>query len=396
MIQSFGTAAGRKVIAALEAAGFEAVFVGGAVRDTLLGKPPKDFDIATSAEPAEVKSIFSSTVDVGIAHGTVLVLMDGEPIEVTTYRTEGTYSDHRRPDEVQFVRSLRDDLARRDFTINALAVTLDGELIDLFGGREDLERGMIRAIGKAMDRFEEDALRMVRAIRFASVLDFDIDERTCEGIRQKKALLPHVAVERIKAEMDKLFTGVNPNKAFRYAISCGLSEYLPLFPKDLEALGSTSPYKTALEGWASFMAAGKFDSHDMVRVFKLSNREKQFLHGVHTVMKERKTRLYRPEDFYTYTMDVLLASEKLIRKLEPEAEPVPFEVMEQRNRDLPIRSKAELAVRGSDLIRWAGVRGGKWTGEWINKIESAVLHGKCNNDPDDIKEWFMNEFNREK
>ncbi|MFS0576760.1 CCA tRNA nucleotidyltransferase [Sporosarcina sp. 179-K 3D1 HS] len=395
MIQHFGTAAGRKVISALEREGYEAVFVGGSVRDHLLGKPAKDFDIATSAEPTEVKAIFPSTVDVGIAHGTVLVLIDGEAIEVTTYRTEGTYSDHRHPDEVRFVRSLQEDLARRDFTINALAVTLEGELIDLFGGKNDLEQGMIRAIGEAAERFNEDALRMIRAIRFAAVLDFTIDEKTCHAIREQKALLRHVAVERIKAEMDKLFTGVNPGKAFDYAVHTQLREDLPLFPQDSTTLGKTAPYETALEGWASLMAVGNFGPSEMVRAYKLSNREKQFLHAVDDMMEKRKVRPYTVEDFYTYPMDVLIVCEKLVRKLMPGAEPVSFEEMERRKCDLPIRSKAELTVRGSDLISWAGVRGGQWTGEWLQKIESAVLHGKCINDPDDIKGWFLNEFNRE-
>ncbi|MEK3934727.1 CCA tRNA nucleotidyltransferase [Sporosarcina sp. FSL W7-1349] len=395
MIEQFGTPAGKKAIAALEKEGYEAVFVGGAVRDFLLGKPAKDFDIATSAEPTEVKAVFPNTVDVGIAHGTVLVLLDGEAIEVTTYRTEGTYSDHRRPDEVQFVRSLQEDLARRDYTINALAVTREGKLIDLFGGKDDLELGVIRAIGKATERFDEDALRMVRAIRFSSVLDFTIEDNTCEAIGKKKALLRHIAIERIKAEMDKLFTGINPVKAFRYAADTGLSGVLPLFPEDGAALARTAPYETASEGWASLMAAGKFGSSEVARAYKLSNREKEFLHNVEDLMEKRGTRPYTVEDFYTYAMDVLLVCEKLLRKLAPRIEPTSFEEMERRHRELPIRSKADLAVRGSDLIGWAGVRGGKWTGDWIQKIESAVLHGKCTNDPDDIKGWFLNEFNRE-
>ena len=148
----------------LENAGYEAVFVGGAVRDYLLGKTATDIDIATSAEPEEVKAVFPITVDIGTAHGTVLVLMNGEPIEVTTYRTEGTYTDHRRPDEVRFVKSLQEDLRRRDFTMNALAMTKDGELIDLFGGKADMADRIIRAVGNAADRFNEDALQDVSGL----------------------------------------------------------------------------------------------------------------------------------------------------------------------------------------------------------------------------------------
>ena len=172
-----------KSFVVLEKRGHEAVFVGGAVRDYVLGKPAKDIDIATSAEPDEVKAVFPIYGGCGIAHGTVLVILSGEPIEVTTYRTEGQYTDHRRPDEVHFVKSLRDDLLRRDFTMNALAMTKDGELIDLFGGEADLDGQLIRAVGNPEDRFREDALRMLRAVRFSSVLDFDIEAETFQAIR---------------------------------------------------------------------------------------------------------------------------------------------------------------------------------------------------------------------
>ena len=214
MTASFGTEPSREVIRSLENAGYEAVFVGGAVRDYLLGKAATDIDIATSAEPEEVKALFPMTVDIGTAHGTVLVLMNGEPIEVTTYRTEGTYTDHRRPDEVRFVKSLQEDLRRRDFTMNALAMTKEGELIDLFGGKADMADRVIRAVGNAGDRFNEDALRMFRAVRFTAVLGFDIEDQTCKAICDHAEQIRYISVERLKAEMDKLFVSDNPVKAF--------------------------------------------------------------------------------------------------------------------------------------------------------------------------------------
>ena len=173
-----GSNQSRMVISQLNAAGYEAVFVGGAVRDFLLGKEPKDIDIATVATPEQVKSVFANTVDLGAEHGTVLVIESGEPIEVTTYRTEGTYTDKRRPDKVQFVTSLKEDLRRRDFTINALAMTLTGEIIDPFGGRTDLKAGVIKAVGNPIERFTEDALRIVRGVRFVSTLGFAMNEET--------------------------------------------------------------------------------------------------------------------------------------------------------------------------------------------------------------------------
>lgn len=155
------------VIEQLEQAGFEAVIVGGAVRDALLDRPAHDVDVATNALPEEVKTVFQKTVDIGIQHGTVLVIVPAGPVEVTTYRTDGEYTDHRRPQNVHFVRSLKEDLQRRDFTMNAIAMRRDGSFVDYYGGQQDIEKRVIRAVGEAEKRFAEDALRMLRAIRFS-------------------------------------------------------------------------------------------------------------------------------------------------------------------------------------------------------------------------------------
>ena len=160
------------ILQTLERAGFEARYVGGCVRDTLLGRPVHDWDIASQALPEDVLRLFPRCVPTGLQHGTVTVLLDGTSAEVTTYRLDGAYHDSRHPDGVRFVRSLADDLARRDFTINAMAMDLSGTITDLFGGREDLARGVIRCVGDAETRFREDALRMLRARRFAAQLVF--------------------------------------------------------------------------------------------------------------------------------------------------------------------------------------------------------------------------------
>ncbi len=197
--------------------------VGGAVRDYLLKKENSDYDLTTSATPEEVKAMFRRTIDTGIRHGTVTVIYKGEHYEITTFRTEGDYSDSRHPDSVTFVRSLEEDLKRRDFTINALAVDiLTGDIIDMHGGIEDLEKGIIRAIGEPEERFGEDALRMMRACRFSSKLGFDIEERTLEAIRKLNETIGKVSVERIKDELDKLLLSPCPVKGLRYMEETGL------------------------------------------------------------------------------------------------------------------------------------------------------------------------------
>lgn len=195
------------IIGSLEEHGFEGFAVGGCVRDSLLKKTPKDWDITTDALPVDMKKIFKKTFDTGIAHGTVTVLMDGVGYELTTYRIDGNYSDGRHPDSVSFSKSLSEDLCRRDFTINAMAYSHNKGIVDLFGGRKDLQNGIIRAVGDAKKRFDEDALRMLRAVRFVAQLGFKIDDDTFEAIKEKAKLLSNVSKERIFVELNKSLCG---------------------------------------------------------------------------------------------------------------------------------------------------------------------------------------------
>lgn len=192
--------------------GFEAYAVGGCVRDMVLGREPEDWDITTSATPQEVKKIFRRTVDTGIAHGTVTVLVDKDHYEVTTYRLDGEYEDNRHPKEVCFTSSLAEDLKRRDFTINAMAYNEKEGFTDLFGGMEDLKKGLIRCVGSAEERFDEDALRILRAVRFCAQLGFDIEEDTMNAIRAKVSHLRNISAERIRVELTKLLLSDHPDR----------------------------------------------------------------------------------------------------------------------------------------------------------------------------------------
>ena len=197
-----------KVLACLENAGFEAYAVGGCVRDLMRGKTPDDWDMTTSARPEEVMALFAPhAIPTGLQHGTVTVRQDGESFEITTFRADGAYTDNRHPDEVRFSTDLREDLCRRDFTVNAMAMDRRGKLIDPFGGQDDLKKGIIRCVGEADRRFAEDALRIMRGLRFAAVMGFAIDEDTARSIRENRERLQNIAVERILVEMDKLLCG---------------------------------------------------------------------------------------------------------------------------------------------------------------------------------------------
>lgn len=383
---SFASEASIQVIEQLEENGYEAVFVGGVVRDYLLGKQATDIDIATSAEPTEVQAIFSNTVDIGMAHGTILVLTGGESIEVTTYRageTDGT---------VHTVKSLREDLRRRDFTINALAMTKDGELIDCFGGQKDLKQQSIRAVGNPTERFKEDALRLLRAVRFAAVLNFTIEEKTFESIKTLSNNLGQVAVERVKIEMDKIFLGTHSLKGLVLLIESGLHQALPLFPAELTHMEKCLPFHATKIGWAHFMLIGHFTAREVSVAYKLSNDEKRFLSHVEKAYKNRVERSFTIDDYYLYDANILFIVEKLYIARYSLKEEISVETFIQKKAALPIQSKRDLAVSGQDLLKWAKIKGGRWVGEWMQKIEYAVLHGQCKNESDRIKEWFINDF----
>lgn len=206
----------RSVLEALESAGHEAWCVGGCVRDELSGRKPEDWDAATDALPEETLSIFGGrALPTGLKHGTVTVRTPGGPVEVTTYRLDGAYHDHRRPDSVTFTRSLEEDLARRDFTVNAMALNLRGEPRDPFGGRADLERQVLRCVGEPDRRFEEDALRILRGLRFAAVLGLEIESETAAAIRRNREGLRDIAAERIQVELFKLLPGERAAEVLR-------------------------------------------------------------------------------------------------------------------------------------------------------------------------------------
>ena len=222
------------IIQTLSSHGYEAFVVGGCVRDSILGKTPSDWDITTSARPEQVKALFAKTIDTGIKHGTVTVMMDKVGYEVTTYRIDGTYEDHRRPNDVTFTTSLREDLMRRDFTINAMAYNDADGLIDLFGGMDDLENKVIRCVGQAKDRFEEDALRMLRAVRFAGQLNFRIEHSTREAIAACCENIRDVSAERIQMELLKLLISGHP-EILKEAYSTGLTAvFFPEFDRMMD------------------------------------------------------------------------------------------------------------------------------------------------------------------
>lgn len=385
----------RPVMQQIEAAGFEAYFVGGSVRDTILNKPIHDVDIATSAYPEEIKQIFHRTVDTGIEHGTVMILDHGKGYETTTFRTESGYQDFRRPDEVTFVRSLQEDLQRRDFTINALAMKEDGTVIDLFNGLKDLKAGMIRAVGTPQERFHEDALRMMRAIRFASQLDFKIEKKTLAGIQENAALLSKIAVERTRVELEKLLLGENPVNGISALIETNLYEYCPMlahFKSGLTQLLALNDWhlSSETEAWSLLSYAFFLQGKQVTTFLKAWKTSNQVLEDTQAIVSAVSPLLEgEPSKLLLYhTGRERLASANKIANLFGGEIDTP-ELLEQYDQ-LPIKSKKQLAINGGQLMKQANLTPGPMIGTILTQLETAVVNGEMENKLESLLEEAKN------
>ncbi|MBA5813546.1 CCA tRNA nucleotidyltransferase [Leuconostoc lactis] len=376
--------AAQPVLQRLEAAGFEAYFVGGAVRDMLLQKPIHDVDIASAAFPEEVKKQFDKTVDTGIQHGTVMVLDHGLGYEITTFRTESTYTDFRRPDTVTFVRSLSEDLQRRDFTINALAMTYDGEIVDLFDGLADLSAGVIRAVGEAEVRFTEDALRMMRALRFSAQLGFQIAPDTRAALQWLAPNLAKIAVERIRVEFEKLLMGQQAAASLAMAIEDGIVTYLPgqldqwQFDAIMTDLEAQQP-ATIPVVWAHLLTRSTLNESEMttfMRTWKTSRDLIKMATAVVPVARHIARRdLWTLYQIYDYR-DVLMHVLRLIR-----TDDAVIADVDATFAALPIHHTRELRVAGGQLIAEQIVQPGPQMGRILKQIERAVVTGQVVNQP---------------
>lgn len=256
------------ILDTLHKAGYEGYAVGGCVRDSILGRKPDDWDITTSARPDQVKELFRRTIDTGIQHGTVTVLLQKEGFEVTTYRIDGEYEDSRHPKEVVFTASLAEDLKRRDFTINAMAYNEEEGMIDLFGGMEDMENGIIRAVGTARERFTEDALRIMRAVRFAAQLGYRIEEKTREAIVELAPNLSQISAERIQTELVKLLISPHPEE-LGVMYDTGITKViLPEFDRMMQT-GQNNPHHCYSVGEHTLHALQAIEADKVLRLTML-------------------------------------------------------------------------------------------------------------------------------
>lgn len=369
------------ILQRIEAAGYEAYFVGGCVRDVLLGLPIHDVDIATSAYPQEVKSIFNRTVDTGIQHGTVMVLDHGTGYEVTTFRTESTYQDFRRPDQVTFVRSLKEDQLRRDFTINALAARHDGEIIDNFDGLADLDAHVLRAVGNAQDRFHEDALRMMRAVRFESQLGFTLEKDTARALADNAPLLKHIAVERIAAEFIRLLRGINRTAGLNSMVAAGLNEFCPQLQgrkAELTTLAQMDDRQLTddASAWTLLVSVLDVPAVRFMKAWKQPNdltgivdRATKLVPGILADQADNAA-------LFNAGPDAVSAAITATTYLAPTTDATQWR---KRYAALPIHSAKELALTGQMLMD-AGMQPGPAVGRLLATARNAVIAGTLPND----------------
>lgn len=382
------------IIEKIEKAGHEAYFVGGAVRDFLLGKEIDDVDIATSALPDEIQSIFPKTVDVGIEHGTVLIIYEHESYEVTTFRTESEYENYRKPKEVHFVRSLLEDLKRRDFTMNAMAMTKNGEIIDPFHGQDAIKNKVIKTVGLPEERFREDALRMMRAIRFVSQLDFQLDEKTYESICQNQHLLQHISVERILVEFEKLLQGKSRKKALKLIAESDLYQWLPGLKDKKASLYSISQMKNIEnlnldEMWAILMIVMEVSNIPLfLKMWRMPGKKIKKIQSICKSYEMRKKERWSKITLYQTGLPIALMAEHIFSIFEQKDPTNDMNEITSIYQSLPIKHRSELSVNGTDLIQWENKKSGPWVKQQLEIIEEAVINGIVQNEKEKIRKWL--------
>ncbi|NLP49218.1 CCA tRNA nucleotidyltransferase [Bacillus sp. RO1] len=389
---------GIEIIERLEDNGHEAYFVGGSVRDTLMDREIGDIDIATSATPEEIQAIFPKTVDVGAEHGTIIVLTsEQESYEVTTFRTDGNYTDNRHPDEVIFVKSLEEDLKRRDFTMNAIAMNKHGKILDPFDGEKDIHRKVIRTVGKATERFREDALRMLRAVRFASQLSFSLEADTFLGIQADKALLENVSIERKTIEMEKLLLGQGVKFGLELLVTTGIHSFLPWFDGKEEQLLEIGDLplqrlqnRSAI--WTVLAYGLKIDKHEVEFFLTSWKLPKKIIKSVveNLLLIEQLQQFgWEKESVYRAGLERSLEAHHVMCVLSLDEEISKNKINEIYD-NLPIYSLKDVVLNGHDLMEMAGGKRGKWISEILADLEMTLIHGEIENERAALKEWVYN------
>ncbi|MDQ0058155.1 CCA tRNA nucleotidyltransferase [Paenibacillus harenae] len=385
------------IVSRLEESGYEAVFVGGAVRDTVIGRPVKDVDIATSARPEQVMALFPKCIPTGLRHGTITIVHEGETYEVTTYRQESAYEDYRKPSGVAYITSLEGDLLRRDFTINAMALRNDGSVFDPFNGAGDIERRCIRCVGDADARFQEDALRMMRAVRFIAVYGYQPAVSTWKALRKHRELMRHIAMERVQAELDKILAGSDPRRALVWLHASGLlhkmKEPLPLteyMRVDSTRYGLVEQLADLDCRWAAALLDSAIPSaiaDESLRLLKLSNNRRLRIIGIMRMHEEALAAANNEgADWWAETVirdGKQLAEDWLLVESAIHASavtPIDLKILKAQLNEFPILTLKQLDMNGRVLAQRLRKPAGPWVSRCLHRLLVSVAGGKLVNE----------------
>jgi tRNA nucleotidyltransferase (CCA-adding enzyme) len=381
MVNRMSTLKGAKwVLNDLKKQGYEAYIVGGAVRDHLLRIPLSDIDITTNAKPHEVSKIFR-TKPTGVKYGTVTVLMNDETYEVTTYRIDGDYIDGRHPDNVTFSETAEEDVKRRDFTINGILMTEKNEIIDFVGGQEDLKNKLIRTIGNPIDRFNEDALRMMRAFYFQSKLGFQIDAETRDAISVMRFKLKEIAMERIMAELIKMLKGEHVRRALKSMITTGVHQVLPGLEKGINYVEQLDeiPFVDAFFTLC-FTLHGSIPSE-----WPFSNKHRNRYEVASKLAKDHDH--FDAFTLYTYGLDLCLLANRVNVMLK-KSRNLKSQI-EKTYENLPIQSDLDLKLRASDILKLTDKKAGAWLKNLQKEMVIEVLNRRLKNNKEDLEAYVL-------
>ncbi|HGO3870103.1 TPA: CCA tRNA nucleotidyltransferase [Staphylococcus aureus] len=387
----------RPILEQIQDNGFEAYYVGGSVRDYVMGRNIHDIDITTSATPDEIESIFSHTIPVGKEHGTINVVFNDENYEVTTFRAEEDYVDHRRPSGVTFVRDLYEDLQRRDFTMNAIAMDTAYKLYDYFDGQQDINNRIIRTVGIAEERFQEDALRMIRCLRFQSQLSFDIATEIFEAMRTQMADIKFLSIERIVIELTKLMRGINVEESFNHLKSLKAFNYMPYFEQlDMNQINVTEPIDLEL---LIAIVSVKFDINYSLKPLKLSNRQVkdinqyiQIMNVLPSIITKEQLKMFVYDYDTNLIKNVMVAADVLKANDIQGHEPliVNLQTIDETLHRLPMHNRKDMMVNGGVLMAHLNAKSGPWLKDVLRQIEIAIVTGKVSNEETEILKWVDN------
>lgn len=385
----------KPILKTLQSNQYQAYYVGGSVRDYLMHKTIHDIDITTSATPEEVEAIFEKTIPIGREHGTINVVYNGEHYEVTTFRAEGDYDDHRRPNEVFFVRELYEDVKRRDFTMNAIAMDADFHIHDYFNGQQDIKNRIIRTVGNAQERFNEDALRIIRGLRFQSQLGFSLENKTFYGMQSHINDIEHLSIERIVVELKKLTSGKYVANSFENLQRLNAFNYIPFFKQynlNNFILDEAIPFTLLI----ALLKVQQPSVNGNLNDLKISNNDKKYISKLEKLLNQFPN-IKSKSDFkiliYDYgeqdIQSILDYMDLHIKNHLPSFSPliINTQSVKEVSKQLPIQSRKDVDINGKDILEVVNKQSGPWLKTILRDIEIAIIDGDVQNIKSELIRW---------